>query len=104
MGASRGPSVPGGCQHEAEDAVGVLGELLQHGQHEGCSLATARLGAAQAVAAWGGETEKNGEGGQEGGLGEDDWGKLRGLRGIEVTKGNWKGLRGLGGLGEIEGT
>lgn len=46
----RGRPVPGGGQHEAEDAVGILGQHLQHRQHERRRLPAARLGAAQAVA------------------------------------------------------
>lgn len=52
-GGRRGGAVsPGGCQDEAEDAIGVLGQLLQDGEDEGGRLAAARLGTSQAVPAW----------------------------------------------------
>lgn len=43
---------PGGCQDKAEDAIGILRQLLQDGQDECCCLATACLGTAQAVSTW----------------------------------------------------
>ena len=43
---------PGGCQDEAEDAIGILRQLLQDGQDKCCCLATACLGTAQAVPTW----------------------------------------------------
>lgn len=52
-GGRRGGAIsPGGCQDEAEDAIGVLGQLLQDGEDEGGRLAAARLGTSQAVPAW----------------------------------------------------
>ena len=43
---------PGGCQHEAENAIGILRQLLQDGQDKRCCLAAACLGTAQAVPTW----------------------------------------------------
>lgn len=43
---------PGGCQDKAEDAIGILRELLQDGQDKCCRLAAACLSTAQAVATW----------------------------------------------------
>lgn len=51
-GRHGGAVSPGGCQDEAEDAIGVLGQLLQDGEDEGGRLAAARLGTSQAVPSW----------------------------------------------------
>ena len=40
---------PGGCEDQAEDAVGVLGQFLKHRQDERSSLSASRLGAAHTV-------------------------------------------------------
>lgn len=43
--------LPGGCDYEGEDAVGVLGEAVEDGECKGCGLAAASLGDAEHIVA-----------------------------------------------------
>lgn len=49
---------PGWGEDQAEDAVRLLGQLLQDRQHERRRLSAASLGAAHAVTAWEGRKQE----------------------------------------------
>lgn len=48
---------PGGGEHQAEDAVRLLWQFLQDGQHKRRRLSTSCLGTAHTVATWGGKNK-----------------------------------------------